>query len=197
MRLHYDGVGGAICSENGHKRRPWKGPTGIGKKSRGTVRGLKEENTEDNEVTLEPASVTFDGDDANMSRPVSPSRNENISIADCSITDAQEPFNCPIDVNNVKVEANSMSSSDFCRVYHGGTYDYSNSLSSNDASVSLPVAVKSEAIYDSNSQPALGAATSGIDTWKCNQCKVAFESGPQLLEHLDEIRRAEHKVIMA
>ena len=30
---------------------------------------------------------------------------------------------------------------------------------------------------------------------ECNQCKVAFESGPQLLEHLDEIRRAEHKVI--
>ena len=105
-----------------------------------------------------------------------------------------EPLNCVIDVNNLKVEAHSMSSSDAFKTTTSSDriYDYNNSLSSN---ASLPVAVKSEAIYDSNSQPALGAASSGIDTWKCKNCKVDFESGPQLLEHLDEIRRAEHKVI--
>ena len=196
MKLHNDGVGGSICTENGsspHKRRPRKGHTGIGKKSGGKGRGVKKGNTDGNKRTLEPAAVTFEGDDANMSRPVSPSRKGDISIADCIITDSQEPLHCAIDVHAVKVEANSMSSSDLFKTSVGGIYEYSNSLSSN-ASISLPVAVKSEAIYDSNSQPALGAATSGIDTWKCNQCKVAFESGPQLLEHLDEIRRAEHKV---
>ena len=139
-----------------------------------------------------PSVVTFENDDACMSRPVSPSKNKSsMAIADCMMT---EPLNCAIDINNLKVEAVSMSS---CEAFKttassGGIYEYNNSLSSN---ASLPVAVKSEAIYDSNSQPALGAASSGGDTWKCNQCKVAFESGPQLLEHLDEIRRAEHKVV--
>ena len=31
--------------------------------------------------------------------------------------------------------------------------------------------------------------------WKCGQCKVVYESGPQLLEHLDTIKRAKIKCI--
>ena len=190
MRLHSIGAGSAVCSDC--LPDPRKGPTGIGKKSGGKGRkiGVKWKGTSKH---LKPTAVTFENDDANMSRPVSPSKDKSVAIADCMVT---EPLNCPIDVNNVKVEANSMSSSgDVFKPLVGasGLYDFNNSLSSN-ASISLPVAVKSEAIYDSNSQPALGAASSGIDTWRCNQCKVAFESGPQLLEHLDEIRRADHKV---
>jgi len=197
LRVHSIGAGDTVCIENEIntiKPRPRKGPTGIGKKSGGKGRGQKKDGVNDkNKCNLEPSVITFENDDANMSRPVSPSKNKDIAIADCFVT---EPLNCAIDVNNLKVEANSMSSSEVVfktSISSSAMYDYNNSLSSN-ASISLPVAVKSEAIYDSNSQPALGAASSGIDTWKCNQCKVAFESGPQLLEHLDEIRRAEHKV---
>jgi hypothetical protein len=50
--------------------------------------------------------------------------------------------------------------------------------------------VKSET-FDSSSQPALGAA--GANHWKCNQCRVVFESGPLLWEHLDSLNRANHK----
>ena len=199
MRLHSIGAGDSLCIEscsNTNKQRPRKGPTGIGKKS-GVSKGrsFKKDSSNQSKNNLEQATtITFENDDANMSRPVSPSRSrEQIAIADCMIT---EPVNCAIDVNNLKVEAYSLSSTGdvFKTSSIGGIYDYSNSLSSN-ASISLPIAIKSEAVYDSNSQPALGAASSRVDTWKCNQCKVAFESGPQLLEHLDEIRRAEHKVI--
>ena len=197
MRLHSIGAGDSSCiasCSNTNKQRPRKGPTGIGKKS-GVSKGRSIRKDSSNKNNLEQATtITFENDDANMSRPVSPSRSrEHIAIADCMIT---EPVNCAIDVNNLKVEAHSLSSTGdvFKTSSIGGIYDYSNSLSSN-ASISLPIAIKSEAVYDSNSQPALGAASSRVDTWKCNQCKVAFESGPQLLEHLDEIRRAEHKVI--
>ena len=197
LRLHSIGAGDTVCIEhekNKTKPRPRKGPTGIGKKSGGKGRALKINNLKDNNKrNLGPSVITFESDDAMMSRPVSPSKNKDIAISDCVITG---PLNCAIDLNNLKVEANSMSSSEVVfktSISSSAMYDYNNSLSSN-ASISLPIAVKSEAIYDSNSQPALGAASSGIDTWKCNQCKVAYESGPQLLEHLDEIRRAEHKV---
>ena len=195
LRLHHDGT--SLCSENGltpHKRRPRKGPTGIGKKSGGKGRAAKKCTSDNIKRTPETAAVTFEGDDANMSRPVSVSRNDDILMADCEV-DTQESLNCAIDVIAVKVEANSVSSYDMFRTSAvGGIYEHNNSLSSN-ASISLPIAIKSEAsLYDSNSQPALGAATSGVDAWKCNQCKVSFESGPQLLEHLDEIRRGEHKV---
>ena len=192
LRLHHDGT--SLCSENGltpHKRRPRKGPTGIGKKSGGKGRTVKKCSSDGIKRTPETAAVTFEGDDANMSRPVSVSRNEDNSMTDCN-ADTQESLNCAIDVNVVKVEANSLSSYDMFRTSVGGVYEQ-NSLSSN-ASISLPVVIKAEALYDSNSQPALGAAASGVDAWKCNQCKVSFESGPQLLEHLDEIRRGEHKV---
>ena len=194
LRLHSVGAGDTPCIENyadpSNVQRPRKGPTGIGKKSGGKPKSSKK-NNEDESVENTPSVVTFENDDACMSRPVSPSKNKiSMAIADCMIT---EPLNCAIDVNNLKVESISMSSSDAFKTTasSSGIYDYNNSLSSNP---SLPVAVKSEAIYDSNSQPALGAASSGGDTWKCNQCKVPFESGPQLLEHLDEIRRADHKV---
>ena len=50
--------------------------------------------------------------------------------------------------------------------------------------------VKSEAVLDSASQPVLGGTG---DHWKCNQCKVVFETGPELLDHLDQIKQAEHK----
>ena len=196
LRLHSVGAQDSPCIENYSSpstiSRPRKGPTGIGKKSGGKSKSSRKDNEDESIMNnLTSSVVTFENDDACMSRPVSPSKNKNsMAIADCIMT---EPLNCAIDVNNLKVEAISMSSSDAFKTTasSGGIYDYSNSLSSNG---SLPVAVKSEAIYDSNSQPALGAASSGGDTWKCNQCKVPFESGPQLLEHLDEIRRADHKV---
>jgi hypothetical protein len=50
--------------------------------------------------------------------------------------------------------------------------------------------VKSET-FDSSSQPALGAA--GANHWKCNQCRVVFESGPLLWEHIDSINTAIQK----
>ena len=48
--------------------------------------------------------------------------------------------------------------------------------------------VKSEVavVLDSASQPALGGYG---DHWKCNQCKVVFETGPELLDHLDQIKQ--------
>ena len=46
--------------------------------------------------------------------------------------------------------------------------------------------VKSEAVLDSASQPVLGGTG---DHWKCNQCKVVFETGPELLDHLDQIKQ--------
>ncbi len=60
----------------------------------------------------------------------------------------------------------------------------------------LPEDVKTEVkseinseTQDSSSQPVL--ADPG-QHWKCNQCKVVFETGPQLLEHLDQMRRSEN-----
>ena len=41
-------------------------------------------------------------------------------------------------------------------------------------------------MLDSASQPALGGYG---DHWKCNQCKVVFETGPELLDHLDQIKQ--------
>lgn len=46
-------------------------------------------------------------------------------------------------------------------------------------------------LFDSFSQPALGAA--GQNHWKCNQCKLVFETGPELWVHLDLIRHAVNK----
>ncbi len=61
--------------------------------------------------------------------------------------------------------------------------------------IKLEPEVKSE-LLDSNSQPVLGGL-GGQDGkepghWKCNQCRAVFENGPQLLEHLDQVRNAEH-----
>ncbi len=50
--------------------------------------------------------------------------------------------------------------------------------------------IKSEGLFDTASQPALGGTG---DHWKCNQCKAVFETGPELLDHLQQIREAEHK----
>ena len=41
-------------------------------------------------------------------------------------------------------------------------------------------------MLDSASQPVLGGYG---DHWKCNQCKVVFETGPELLDHLDQIKQ--------
>ena len=51
--------------------------------------------------------------------------------------------------------------------------------------------IKSETM-DSTSQPVLAATG---QNWKCNQCRVVFETGPQLLEHLDLIRSSEFKCV--
>jgi uncharacterized Zn-finger protein len=48
-------------------------------------------------------------------------------------------------------------------------------------------------VFDSNSQPALGAATGDQGHWKCNQCLVAFTTGPDLFAHQEELRVAKHK----
>ena len=183
-----------------------KGKTGIGKKSGGKVSGRKKSIAEDptNLPQTLPA-VAFEGDDANMSCPVSPMAKSKAMISDGmnekGSNDNESVTLDEYDLTSIKIEANSMSSLDVFKSSAAAAGGLSsaifdqNSLSSN-ASISLPIAVKSEALYDSNSQPALGAATSSVDTWKCNQCKVAFESGPQLLEHLDDIRRADHKVLV-
>lgn len=51
--------------------------------------------------------------------------------------------------------------------------------------------VKTEML--SASQSVLGGTG---QHWKCNECKVVFETGPQLLEHLDLIRRSDHKCMV-
>ena len=50
--------------------------------------------------------------------------------------------------------------------------------------------MKMEILADSSTQPALGGTG---DNWKCSQCKVVFETGPQLMEHLELMRSSEHK----
>ena len=66
-----------------------------------------------------------------------------------------------------------------------------NSAPCNEEVVEIKQEVKSEAV-ESALQPVLGATGDG-HKWKCNQCKVVFETGPDLLEHLDLIRKAEFK----
>ncbi|TRY61494.1 hypothetical protein TCAL_02143 [Tigriopus californicus] len=51
--------------------------------------------------------------------------------------------------------------------------------------------VKTEML--SASQSVLGGTG---QHWKCNECKVVFETGPQLLEHLDLVRRSDHKCMV-
>jgi hypothetical protein len=58
------------------------------------------------------------------------------------------------------------------------------------AHIKTEAEIKSKAILDSASQPVLGGTG---DHWKCNQCKVVFETGPELLDHLEQMRQSEHK----
>lgn len=84
----------------------------------------------------------------------------------------------PIDLDGVTVKSEQssvLSSADLIR------------QNSNSASATT---VKSET-FDSSSQPALAAP--GANHWKCNQCRVVFESGPMLWEHLDSMHRAVNK----
>ncbi len=67
--------------------------------------------------------------------------------------------------------------------------------SSSIPAIKTETEIKSE-LLDSSSQPVLGGlggADGREQHWKCNQCRAVFETGPQLLEHLDQVRRAEHK----
>ena len=63
----------------------------------------------------------------------------------------------------------------------------SNSLDAN-------YSVKSELMtQDSNSQLALGSAGDSMSDWKCNICKVNFDSGLSFNLHLEELRKAKYK----
>ena len=139
---------------------------GVGKKS--SKKSPKKSTTTTSSTTIQPVPNEILGLD-----------DSNANLDPLSSTKSWPSSSNLVNLDTIKSEQSSLlSSSDLIR------------HSSNSASATT---VKSET-FDSSSQPALAAP--GANHWKCNQCRVVFETGPLLWQHLDSMHRAANKCTM-